>query len=541
MIKNILFCFLIVVSAYSADTKKVVLSAEEQAYINKKQVVKMCVDPDWVPFESINEQNQHVGIAADLIKLVSERTGVKIELVPTKYWVDSVNLSKNKQCDIMSFLNETPERSKWLVFTEPIFFDKNVFITREEHVQIDNPAKLKNESVALPEQTMVEERIKKAYPNLKIVPVRTENEAFGLVSVKKADMTVRSLIMAAYTIKQDGLFNLKIAGEVPDMENRLRIGVSKDEPILRDILNKGVATITDEDREVIINKYVSIKVETPIDNKLIFATVSAFAVLLLVAFLVLLWNYQLKKKVKIETLKRMEGEKIVMEQTKMAAMGEMIGAIAHQWRQPLNVLGLHIQDMHLAYASNDVDNHYVDTFKDETMKIIRHMSSTIDDFRSFFTPNKGKTRFCVEETLANTLKIISVQMKNNFIDVMFEPTKEHYIVGFKNELEQVFLNILSNAKDAILDGKRERAFIKITTYEDEGDVAICFEDSAGGIRSDVLPRVFEPYFTTKEEGKGTGIGLYMSKEIVERHLGGKISVSNGEYGARFVILLPLEK
>ena len=88
MIKNILFCFLIVVSAYSADTKKVVLSAEEQAYINKKQVVKMCVDPDWVPFESINEQNQHVGIAADLIKLVSERTGVKIELVPTKYWVD---------------------------------------------------------------------------------------------------------------------------------------------------------------------------------------------------------------------------------------------------------------------------------------------------------------------------------------------------------------------------------------------------------------------------------------------------------------------
>lgn len=539
MLKNLLFCFLFVSFAHAVDDKKITLTKEEQNYLAKKQVIKMCVDPDWVPFESIDDKGKHVGIAADLIKLISERTGVKIELVPTKYWVDSVNLSKSKQCDIMSFLNETPERDGWLIFTEPIFFDKNVFITREEHKQIDNPAGLHNESVALPEQTMVEEKIKKAYPNIKVIPVRSENEAFGLVSVKKADMTVRSLIIAAYTIKQDGLFNLKIAGEVPDMGNKLRIGVLKDEPMLRDILNKGIATITNDDREAIINKYVSIKVETPLNKKIIFAAIGIFVFVLFVALLVILWNHELKKKVKIEIAKRIEGEKVILEQSKMAAMGEMIGAIAHQWKQPLNVLGLHIQDMYLAYKNDEIDAEYIDTFKDDSMAIVRHMSSTIDDFRNFFNPSKKKMQFCIEDTLANTLKIVSVQMKNNFIDVIFESDEEHYIVGFKNELEQVFLNILSNAKDALCESSKKEKFIKITTRMADNNVEICFEDSADGIKNDVMQRVFEPYFTTKEEGKGTGIGLYMSKEIIEKHMGGRISVSNGEFGARFVILLPV--
>jgi signal transduction histidine kinase len=252
-----------------------------------------------------------------------------------------------------------------------------------------------------------------------------------------------------------------------------------------------------------------------------------------------LYSKDLECMAQVESEKRVESEKAMMEQSKMAAMGEMIGAIAHQWRQPLNALGLYIQEMHLSYLHNDIDEPYVEKFKTETMNIIRSMSSTIDDFRNFFIPNKTEQKFCVEDTIATTLRIVSVQMASHFIEIKFEEQEKHYIVGYKNELEQVFMNLLSNAKDALLEKNKKDGFIEIKTTTKDDKVEITFEDSAGGIKEEVIGRIFEPYFTTKEQGKGTGIGLYMSKEIIERHLHGKLSVSNGEYGAKLTIELPL--
>ncbi len=252
-----------------------------------------------------------------------------------------------------------------------------------------------------------------------------------------------------------------------------------------------------------------------------------------------LYNQNLEERVKEETAKRVDTERALIQQSKMALMGDMIGAIAHQWRQPLNALGLYVQDVPQAYDAGEIDKPYVDKFKTEAMNIIQAMSRTIDDFRNFFAPNKVKQTFCVEEALRDTLRIVSVQMKNYFIDIYFDSKESHYITGYKNELEQVFLNLISNAKDALLEKKRDKMSITITTKENGDNVEITFEDSAGGIPEDIIERVFEPYFTTKEQGKGTGIGLYMSREIIERHLHGKISVSNSEHGALFLIELPI--
>lgn len=247
------------------------------------------------------------------------------------------------------------------------------------------------------------------------------------------------------------------------------------------------------------------------------------------------YSKNLERMVQIESEKRIEGEKVIMEQSKMAAMGEMIGAIAHQWRQPLNALGLYVQDLHLAYMHNDINNEYVDKFKTDSMNIIRSMSTTIDDFRNFFMPNKTKRRFCVEEAIEDTLRIISIQLSSHYINVKFLPSKKHHVSGYKNELEQVFMNMISNAKDALSENNKKEKFIEITTKENGDYVDISFEDSAGGIAQNIIGRIFEPYFTTKEQGKGTGIGLYMSKEIVERHFGGNLTVENGQHGAKFTI------
>ena len=262
----------------------IVFTAQEKAYIEQVQTVRMCVDPDWVPFERINEQGIHEGIAADLAQLVAQRVGLKITLYPVKTWEESLAASKSGACQIMSFLNQTPARDQWLIFTEPVFYDPNIIVTREEHAYIGDLKGLSQKTVALPRGTMVEERIRREYPNL--TPVLTENEqqSVALVSERKADITIRSLIVAAYAIKKEGLFNLKIAGHVPDFTNQLRIGVLKNEQILRDVLDKGVKTLTSQEREAIANKHVSIQVQHGIDYRLVWKILAGTMLILLAIF-----------------------------------------------------------------------------------------------------------------------------------------------------------------------------------------------------------------------------------------------------------------
>ena len=249
----------------AASEQLIDFTPAERAHIEKAGPIKMCVDPDWAPFERINPQGQHEGIAADLVQLVARRTGLQIELHPVKDWDESLAASKGKLCHVMSFLNQTPARDAWLIFTAPIFSDPNVIITREEHGFIADLRALKGERVALPRGTMVEERVRRDFPNLTVVLTANEPDAMTLVSERQADLTIRSLIVAANAIKKEGLFNLKISGQIPEYTNQLRMGVLKDERVLLSILDKGVKTITPQEREAIANKHVAIHVQRGID------------------------------------------------------------------------------------------------------------------------------------------------------------------------------------------------------------------------------------------------------------------------------------
>jgi C4-dicarboxylate-specific signal transduction histidine kinase len=253
-------------------------------------------------------------------------------------------------------------------------------------------------------------------------------------------------------------------------------------------------------------------------------------------------NDSLEQKIKSETDKRVEKEKLLIQQSKMATMGEMIGAIAHQWRQPLNALALTVQDIEMAYQFNELNDEYLARFKQESMSTIQAMSQTIEDFRNFFSPNKKPEKFVIEDAIKESLKMLESQLKLHSVEIIFNTdiSNNHEYICYKNELKQVLLNILANAKDALFERKPQNPFIKIevnTKEDDNNKLEIVIEDSAGGIATDIIDKVFEPYFTTKEEGKGTGIGLYMSKQIVEESLHGTLSVSNAESGARFVVEL----
>ncbi|WP_133116793.1 sensor histidine kinase, partial [Malaciobacter marinus] len=237
-----------------------------------------------------------------------------------------------------------------------------------------------------------------------------------------------------------------------------------------------------------------------------------------------------------EIEKQRKQEQLLIQQSKLAAMGEMIGNIAHQWRQPLNALGLVMQNMQFAYSMGDLDDKFMERSIKKTNILTSSMSKTIDDFRNFFKPNKTKEYFEINKTVKKAIYLIESTFEHSYIEIEKEFSKEDIeVYGYTNEFSQSILNILSNAKDALIEKKVEDAKVKIRVYKDKNSAIVQIEDNAKGISEDIKDKIFEPYFTTKEEGKGTGIGLYMTKTIIENSMGGAIIVENINLGACFTI------
>lgn len=236
-----------------------------------------------------------------------------------------------------------------------------------------------------------------------------------------------------------------------------------------------------------------------------------------------------------------EQQAILTQQSRLAALGEMIGNIAHQWRQPINSLGLIVQDLKEAYRFGELNLSYVETISSKAMEQIHYMSNTIDDFRNFFNPDKDKKIFSLNKSIENTKNILKQGIRNNSIECEISIPKDIFIYGYKNEFSQVIFNLLSNARDAVMSSKPKTPKIKIQVKNKKNSAEISVSDNGGGIPPDILPSIFDPYFTTKSEGKGTGIGLYMAKKIIENHMDGSLLVHNTKDGVCFTIVLPIEK
>jgi len=241
-------------------------------------------------------------------------------------------------------------------------------------------------------------------------------------------------------------------------------------------------------------------------------------------------NENLEKIVEEKTKENITQLDLLQQQSKLASMGEMIGAIAHQWRQPLNELSISIQNLKYDFEDGLVTEEYVDEFIESSKKIIQFMSTTIDNFRNFYRTDKTKELFDVKEAIETTVFLQQAQLNNNNIEIEIKG-ESFEINSYKNEFQQVILNLINNAKDALLEKKIKNAKITIEIK----NKTITIKDNAGGVASAIKERIFEPYFTTKEEGKGTGMGLYMSKIIIEQNIKAKLTMHNNDEGAEFRI------
>ncbi|MDD2652970.1 MAG: HAMP domain-containing sensor histidine kinase [Sulfurimonas sp.] len=256
-------------------------------------------------------------------------------------------------------------------------------------------------------------------------------------------------------------------------------------------------------------------------------------------------NENLESRITQAVKKIREHEEMLVLQSKNAIMGEMLEMIAHQWRQPITSIGMISNNMLFNIIMSEdepLDKEFFKNDIDEIDKQIKYLSHTIDDFRSFFKESKTKEAVQIDSVLHRSVSLIKKQLEHSSIKVEINNCCDDLIINtYKNELNQVLLNILNNAKDAFETQKNNNKKITISTFTKDNNLFIEIKDNAGGISEDVIHKIFEPYFSTKKEKNGTGLGLYMSKIILQKHLNSEMFFRNEDGGAVFSIVMPVKK
>jgi len=245
------------------------------------------------------------------------------------------------------------------------------------------------------------------------------------------------------------------------------------------------------------------------------------------------YKNELEIKVEEEIIKREEKEKMLLQQSKLAAMGEMMDAVAHQWKQPINIIKMNVDMIGYDFDDNIVDKKYLEEFQNNIFNHINHMISTLNEFRTFFRPNQDMEDFDVSNMIQKVLLLVKDEFVKNSINITLESEENFFISGIENEFKHLILNIINNSKDAFIENNTQNREITIRILKIDEINSIEIVDNAGGIPNNVIDDIFKANVTTKTDGKGTGIGLYMSSQIATKHHG-ILSVSNVENGARFV-------
>ncbi|WP_375725026.1 transporter substrate-binding domain-containing protein [Arcobacter sp. KX21116] len=565
----------------------IMFTKEQLNYLQRRPNITLCVDPDWMPYEKI-ENHKHVGIVADYMKVFEKKIGIPLNLIETKNWTESLKYLEERKCDVLSLVQNIKSRQHYMSFTKPYVTAPLVLVTKRNVSFISDLKMLKNKKIGIQKNFAYNEIIRRDYPNLQVVDV--DHLRMGLKKVERGELfgQVTTHLNVAYAFQEEFYGSLQISGKF-DEKWHLSVGVRNDDPVLLSIFEKVVDSISDETKQRIINKWVSIKYEKSIDYKLFWSIISfLFFILLLILYTYILQRKYIKKltnvkeeiemlnstlekkvqsrtqelelsnrKLKIKTHElehlnntldtrikeeinnRKKQEQLLIQQSKLAEMGEMISMIAHQWRQPLSALSTVIQNIHLRHSLGKLDKEYLEKQRVLSNALTDKMSKTIDDFKNFFKPNKEKQFFSIGDALQQTIFLIDDSFKSNNIKIENRISYDAIICGFESELSQVLLNILTNSKDAFLDLKIKNPCITITTKKAETHIRILIADNAGGINESIIHKIFEPYFTTKDSYNGTGLGLYMSKMIIEQNMKGELSVQNIPNGVKFSIFIPI--
>jgi len=543
---------------------------EEEEYLNTHKVIKMCNNPTWEPIEFAEhgDMNRMKGVAIDTIHKIEKNLNIRFQTIHTESWTQSQEYLKNKKCDILPAAIVTDKRKEYAIFTEPYLKLPLAIFTSKNKPLVNGLSEVVDKSWSRQKGSGLIHYMNKNYPDNKLIITNTTNEAFQFVNNGTSYFTIATLPVASNLIHRYQLDNLQIAG-YSNILYKLSIAVRKDEIILRNILDKALKEITQKEHRDILKSWISQENDSYLNSKMIrniFIILVFFAILLFYRqYLLNKTNSNLKNLVDIKTkeLKDLntnlevriekaihqnrEKDKILHAQAKMVSMGEMIGNIAHQWRQPLSVISTGVTGMQIQKEHGLLD----DAQFNKTCQIInentQYLSKTIDDFKNFIQGNRVKQKFNLKGNLDSFIHLVEGTIKKDNIQCIIDIDSSLTVNGYENELTQCFINIFNNAKDAFKEKQINDKLIMINANIIEDKIIIKIQDNAEGIDETIIHKVFEPYFTTKHKSQGTGLGLNMTYKLIVDGMDGHIGASNQHFtynnvsyfGAEFKIILPL--
>ena len=518
---------------------------KEKKYIEEKDNIKMCVLPNSMPYGDIKD-GKLTGAVSDYMALIEKKIGKSLSLVPTNSWAESLEFAKNRKCDILSSLAWTKQREDYFNFTKPYIEIPYVLLTKNGTSFINNLSSIKNKKISVVDSYTIIDSLQSKYKDIEFVKVKNIDE--GLEKVLKGETFghIDAMSAAWYKLQTKYLTQIAVSAKLDEV-TQLSIAVRNDDEVLSSIFQKAVLSIDDLTKNEIINKWISVEYKKEFDYSILWKSL----LIIFIIFLILLYrqkllknlNSSLKEKVeektkelreinnnlelriKKEVEENLKKDRLLSQQQKMISMGQMIENIAHQWRQPLSLITTGISGIKLKKQINDLDNEFLDKTLDSILNTSKYLSDTIDDFRYFFKPQKEKNNFYLEKCCEKTVDLINPNFLNKDIQIIYK-IENIKISGYETELIQVLINILNNSKDALTSIENEKKLIFIDVFKENDKAIIEIKDNAGGIDENIINKVFEPYFTTKHQSQGTGIGLFMCQEIIYKHMNGKISISN---------------
>jgi len=541
------------------EKNKIVFTPEELEYIRTKKVINLCLNYDQFPIDGY-ENKQFIGVMADIFSIISKKTSLRFNpIVPTSQR-DLENSLKNGTCDALDIYGTKNKIFKTLLPTRSFASTHFTLISELDKSFIAYPEQLEGKTLLVQIQSS-KDYLLHIYPYLSIDVVSRKDEMVKRLRTKRAYAIITLDPQSDYLIDKYGYGKLKINGFLAkNYPAGVSIGIQKSEPILHTIIDKALGNIPKDMIHSIRNSWriSRYQEETNYTMFILLVTGMGFIVVFLIYIQSKLRNFNkqleltvdektkelrdinesLEIKVKDKVQELIKKDEILTVQSKQAVMGEMISMIAHQWRQPLNMITLQISNLQIKQMMGErVEDSLLKKTLDEVTSTIIYLSETVDDFKTYFHPNKELNSIDVNELIEKAIGFINPRIKSNKIEIEFNKSQTIELEIYTNEMIQVLLNIMSNAIDAYELQENGHKKIKISVEDRRNKIIISIKDNAGGIKKENIKKLFEPYFSTKGKN-GTGLGLYMSQMIVEKQLNGKLTLKSSKEETTFMISIP---
>ena len=527
------------------------LTREEKDFLKEHPTIRFRVLPNRPPFEFVKD-GKVMGIAIDYVKKSAKNVGLKAEFVieNNTSLFNAYDIVKNKRdkFDTLLFSVKDKKREDEFSFGVPYLSYPMMIIANKKTPYFSSLKDLANKTIILEEGYLTNNWIKRDYPKINIINAKNTNDALSMLNEGKADAYVGNSAVANYLSAYEGMDKLKVVGASGYGNIKFSFISPKEWPELSSLLTKGYKRISPSEHSAMQQRWFSIQTIDKTNYDLLW---KILFVIILIFIWFLWWNRTIiKEKNKTqEALKKLEEsqkeqlkqQQIILDQSKIAAMGEMIGNIAHQWRQPLSAITASASGMKVQSDLDILDKDSLNNSINNILKNTNYLSRTIDTFRQYIKGEKNYQKVSLDEPITKAIELLDAVIKDSHIKLVnkinYNNPIQSYII--EEELSQVIINIISNAKDALIERNIENPTIIINLKRVNNEAIITIEDNAKGIPEDQLTKIFEPYFTTKHQSQGTGLGLHMSYKIVVESLKGRIFAQNTKSGAKFSICLTL--